>query len=252
MTSRQNTVRFLAFCLAGFIILCMCASVMSVLYFIFPQKDAKTHEVSLNEVDIVDITISKDQLRIETGNSFMIKIPSYVSYDYHNDKLVVKEKRHPFTKGVVTITIPYGKVFKEFNIDAGIGKITIDNIVTDSFTLEAGVGDIDISKLNVFKKFKIDGGVGDISISNADVSILDVKAGVGNISIGAFVRESGSVDLGIGNVNLDLLDNQDLYRFDVSKGIGSVNVFGNNVEGAFGTGDIMIRLDGGIGNINVH
>ena len=121
---------------------------------------------------------------------------------------------------------------------------------TKKFVLKAGVGDINIKNLFVADSFKLNGGVGDIKISDATVDKLNLEAGVGNVSISADVRSDSSIKLGIGNVNLDLLN--DDYRFDVDKGIGSVSIFGTNVNGLYGNGNTLIKVNGGIGNIDIH
>lgn len=250
--TNKNTVRFLAYALAAFIIICMCTTIFSVFYYIEPRYENNIFlEISPTEhVSKLEIDIEKDQLIIKSEcDKFSVNAPKYVKAYTDNDKYVIKEKKHYLRRGIIEVCLT-PEVYDSISINAGVGKIDVNSMSTKKFVLKAGVGDINIKNLFVADSFKLNGGVGDIKISDATVDKLNLEAGVGNVSISADVRSDSSIKLGIGNVNLDLLN--DDYRFDVDKGIGSVSIFGTNVNGLYGNGNTLIKVNGGIGNIDIH
>ena len=58
--------------------------------------------------------------------------------------------------------------------------------------------------------------------------------------------------MGVGAAELTFIG-QENYRILVDKGIGSINVAGNDLaDGAvFGTGDTLVQVDGGVGSIRI-
>ncbi len=252
----NSTRRFLALALAAIIIIGMCTTLASFIYYVIPSKTVSSQYVGIEGetgINKLEINIDKDELIIKNDSKFAIEAPKYVSEDTLGDKLVIKEKDHWFKRrGVITLYIPYNKTFEDITINAGVGKITIDSLSGKNLYMDAGVGDIRIDKLDILEKAKIHGGIGNIEIKNSNVGILDLDAGIGNVNIATDVRISGYIDLGIGNIDIDLLGSEDSYKFDASKGIGEIKIFGKSFEGISGNGEALIKIDGGIGSINVY
>lgn len=253
MTSSQRVIKIFAQALAYFIIASIIISAVSFVYFISPKKDAKniTRDLQIkNDITSLDIDLKKSTLTIKIGDKYKIEAPEYVKTTVLDQKLQIKEKKNVYKKSNIVLYIP-DTLYDDIYINAGIGKIDITNLYTTNLTLKAGVGEISIDKLNVMNKFILDGGIGEVDIKNAYINSLDLDSGVGNIKLQAILKDTSYIDLGVGNVDLDL-DNALEYSFSISKGIGSVSVFGENATGNFGSGDTLIKIDGGIGNISVY
>ena len=64
----------------------------------------------------------------------------------------------------------------------------------------------------------------------------------------------GNNDLkfGIGDSRLTLMGNQSDYKFDIKNSIGTININNNSVSvGSIGNGNNNIKINGGIGTINI-
>lgn len=91
-----------------------------------------------------------------------------------------------------------------------------------------------------------DGGI--INISN-----LSLVVGVGNCNISASLKNNNVIEAGVGQLNIELLDNIDDYKIKLTKGIGDITI--NNLKitdnNTFGNGNKNISLTGGIGPISI-
>lgn len=60
-------------------------------------------------------------------------------------------------------------------------------------------------------------------------------------------------DLGVGESNITLIDNNDDYKLDIEKGLGNITVDGTSVSNIKeqGKGNNSIEVSGGIGAINL-
>ena len=99
----------------------------------------------------------------------------------------------------------------------------------------------------------MEGGAGDITVKSGALRDLDLSIGVGELDITARLEGSCKLDLGIGETKLKLLGTADDYCIEVSKGLGSINVDGTDVKNntTIGNGKHMIKLNSGVGNIDV-
>ena len=109
------------------------------------------------------------------------------------------------------------------------------------------------NRLNVVNFTSIDSGAGEVVIKDGSVNNLDLDMGIGKVKLNLEVIGNSEIDAGIGELNLVLLGNDDDYRINVDKGIGSIKFNGESVdaETTVGNGDNIIDIDGGVGNINV-
>ena len=77
--------------------------------------------------------------------------------------------------------------------------------------------------------------------------------GVGNCNISASLKNNNVIESGVGQLNIELLDNIDDYKIKLTKGIGDITI--NNLkitdDNTFGNGNKNISLTGGIGPISI-
>lgn len=61
------------------------------------------------------------------------------------------------------------------------------------------------------------------------------------------------IEAGVGKLDIDLTDDTDNYTIKVSKGLGSITIDGREVENdkEYGTGETYVRIDGGVGAIEI-
>ena len=188
---------------------------------------------------------------------FKIEINNFSEYNITNNTLSIKDikkfKINTHGDMYLTLYIPYGKTFDSVNIDGGAGVIKIDTLKTDSLDFDIGAGKVTINNLEVYKTTKIDGGAGSIDILAGSLAYTKFNMGVGNVSIRSIFSGTNIIDMGVGNLSIDLLDSISNYKFNVEKGIGNITIDGENKKnGVYGEGYTWMKIDGGVGNINIH
>lgn len=211
----------------------------------FPAADVNKLSVDLIKADLI----------IKSGNKLSLSSDSdYITYSLKKSKLTVIEKTHLLKKagGTVVLTIPKDKRFSDFDINTGAGNISADEISSLSFDLDYGAGNVEINKLRVESEAKIDGGAGKIVIHDGKLNNTDISVGVGNITVTAMMTGNTDIECGVGKTDLTLLGGEDLYSFDVDKGVGSVTISGEDVgDGKYGYGGNLVEIDGGVGSVIV-
>ncbi|MBR1377171.1 MAG: DUF4097 family beta strand repeat protein [Bacilli bacterium] len=258
MTSNQKIVKGLAITLAVVIIIGIVnAAVWSLcsISFIFGNHtyDGATEIYNINDVDNIEINIGASNLKIEESDTFKIEIPNYVTYDVKNNKLTINEKSRFFLKSSnIKVYLPTEKQFDSVKINGGAGNIEIVNLTAKNVDFELGAGKVTVGNLEANLSFALDGGAGDFKLNSGYLNNADIDMGVGNFIIRATLNGKADIDMGVGNLDIDLVDEIDNYTFDIDKGIGNVTIDGKNVSGRLGSGNTLIEIDGGVGNIKIY
>ena len=178
-------------------------------------------------------------------------------FDEENNSLKIKEDSRSIlsknNKGDLILYLPENSQFKTVKIQAKAGKIQIENLVTDFLSLELGVGETSIQRLNVSENCKIESGAGKVSLLDGRIKNLDLDLGVGKFELTSSLLGSNKINAGIGSLELNLLGNKKDYLIKADKGIGAIHVDESVVsdDSTVGTGENTIKIDGGIGNIDV-
>ena len=182
-----------------------------------------------------------ETLKAETNNSNI-----NCKQNYQN--IQIKEKsRNWFAKnneGDLIVYVPEGIEFETIRINAGAGKINIEELNTKELVLNLGAGNTEISRVNVSEKCSIDGGVGKLSILSGTISQTDLVSKITGKS---------DINSGIGKVSIKLLGDKDNYKFKINKGIGAIDIAGEEMKDGqeWGNGKNYIDIDGGIGEIKI-
>ena len=216
------------------------------------ESDVFTKEqVSELEIDLLvaDITVLKgDSIEIDsTKNSFRV-------YN-RNGKLSLEEKNTLFSRDEnrhVTIRLPEDFTFKKVDIDTGAGDISAELLSTEYLELDVGAGYVTFDELNVTKKCDIDCGAGTFSVKNGSLHNLDFSLGVGKADISAHVLANADIESGVGELRLKLLGGKEAYTLAIEKGLGILTVDSQLIsDSLIGNGENKIKIEGGVGNINV-
>ena len=141
----------------------------------------------------------------------------------------------------------------EVEIEGGAGTVNIDSLETQGLYLEVGAGAVKIENVKVSKELKIDGGAGKTELEHTEVNNLDADLGVGEFTYNGLLTGNTDIDSGVGNIKMDLTDDIKNYTIDIDKGLGNVTLDGKNIETnrVHGTGKNKIKIDGGVGNIDI-
>lgn len=269
MTSAQKIIKYLALCLATFLMFLIISSLLGVFYSVSKILDVqKDNEVTMDKMSTVnfktddisslDINLLFTNLIIKQGDVLHVETNNEkVHFDEENNSLKIKEDSRSWlsqnNKGNLILYLPENSQFKTVKIQAGAGKIQIENLVTDSLSLELGAGETSIQRLNVSENCKIESGAGKVSLLDGRIKNLDLDLGVGKFELTSSLLGSNKINAGIGSLELNLLGNKKDYLIKADKGIGTIHVDEAVVsdDSTIGTGENTIKIDGGIGNIDV-
>ena len=269
MTSAQKIIKYLALCLATFLIFLIISSVLGVFYSVSKILDVqKDNEITMDKMSTVnfkiddisslDINLLFTNLIIKQGNNLYVETNNEkVHFDEEKNSLKIKEDSRSLlsknNKGDLILYLPANSQFKTVKIQAKAGKIQIENLVTDFLSLELGAGETSIQRLNVSENCKIESGAGKVSLLDGRIKNLDLDLGVGKFELTSSLLGSNKINAGIGSLELNLLGNKKDYLIKADKGIGTIHVDEAVVsdDSTIGTGGNTIKIDGGIGNIDV-
>lgn len=281
MTATQKVIKYLALAFAIFLIITITSAILTGIYalvssldlingkdrpvlskdylVISETKDDIQADINLKEIDI---ELSATELQIKIADKFKVETNNpEIKYKEDNGKIrIIENEEHKLWfigkdfDSKLMIYLPQNvEIYEKVKIKAGAGKISIDNLETKKFKLEQGAGKVEISNLLVSDEAIIEGGAGEISIKAGKIRNLRLDQGLGKTYINAELLGENNIDSGIGALDLNLTLPKESYRFNIKKGIGKVTV--NDVKiGSdllFGEGVNYIKVDGGIGNINI-
>ncbi len=152
-------------------------------------------------------------------------------------------------RGKIVIRVPSGKKFRTAKMDTGAGRVEIDRLEADDLSLEFGVGRVVIKELVARRFAKIETGAGVVEIRKAELTDLGLDMGVGKVDMKVAVREKGQIQGGMGELNLQLIGDNDDYCVELDQGIGAVewhDLEQNNLNGK-----VKVKIDAGVGKVNL-
>ena len=262
MSGPQKAIKILAIILAIFIIFNIIKGIIIGLTFFARinnnndnNTEVKTFSQSYQNVSKIDIeTVSADiiikngsEIRVEANN-----IKNNFTSNIKNGTLKIEENKTWFNSssivGKITVYIP--EKINNLKIDSGAGKIQVSDIKANNFKIDQGAGKLTIENSS-FTSSDINGGAGEIKIVSSELNNLKLDAGVGKIDLEGKITGNSKIECGIGEMNISLLGDKDQYNIVAEKGIGSIKINGKE-RTEYGEGENKIKLEGGIGAINVN
>ncbi len=273
MTSVQKVIKYAAMAFAIFLVVNIISAIIIGLYtlgnvfgLVNSTKNAITEDLKVisnetTKISTLKIELGFTNLHIKTGERFKVETNnSNISYKENNGSVVIKENNFKWlsfnhnTESSLIVYLPEDMIaLDEVEIENGAGTVNIDSLKTQGLYLEVGAGEVKIKNVNVSKELKLDGGAGKTELENSEVNNLDANLGVGEFIYNGLLTGNTDIDSGIGNIRIDLTDDNKNYTIDIDKGLGNVTLDGKNIETnrVHGTGNNHIKIDGGVGNINI-
>lgn len=272
MTTAQKVIKYLATAFAVFLIITIISAILSggyallsALGLIHTNKDIvmenlKVISKEVKEVTTLKIDLAYTNLDIKTGDDFKVETNnSNITFEENNGSVKIKEENRNWLKNDnissnLIICIPEDMIaIDETKIQTGAGKINIEKLNTQSLYLELGAGDVYIENVIATGETKIDGGVGKTELKYCEINNLKANLGMGEFTFSGKLTGKSEIDSGIGAINIDLIDNKNNYKIDVSKGLGNVTLDGQKLETdrVYGIGENYLDIDGGIGEIKI-
>lgn len=272
MTTAQKVIKYLATAFAVFLIITIISAILSggyallsALGLIHTNKDIVTENLKViskevKEVTTLKIDLAYTNLNIKTGDDFKVETNnSKITFEENNGSVKIKEENRNWLKNDtissdLIICIPEDMIaIDETKIQTGAGKINIEKLNTQSLYLELGAGDVYIENVIATGETKIDGGVGKTELKSCEINNLKASLGMGEFTFSGKLTGKSEIDSGVGAINIDLIDNKNNYKIDVSKGLGNVTLDGQKLETdrVYGIGENYLDIDGGIGEIKI-
>lgn len=210
----------------------------------------------------LDIEVGATNVRIERGDGFQILADEEViEFRRSGNKVYLKEKDFGWFEnwnkigGELKIILPEDAgELRRFSLNAGAGTVYAEEIHVYEADIALGAGRAEFSGLNVTGKTKMDGGAGYLKLTDANLTNIDLDMGVGKVEIDGKITGSGTIDAGVGKLELRLKGSEDDYRMRFEKGLGSITVNGvSKGDGeTWGNGKDLVKVDGGVGAIEIR
>ena len=272
MTTAQKVIKYLATAFAVFLIITIISAILSGVYallsalgLIHTNKDVVTENLKViskevKEVTTLKIDLAYTNLDIKTGDDFKVETNnSKITFEENNGSVKIKEENRNWLNNNnmssnLIIYIPEDMIaIDETKIQTGAGKINIEKLNTQSLYLELGAGDVYIENVIATGETKIDGGVGKTELKSCEINNLKANLGMGEFTFSGKLTGKSKIDSSVGAINIDLIDNKNNYKIDVSKGLGNVTLDGQKLETdrVYGIGENYLDIDGGIGEIKI-
>lgn len=277
MNSAQKTIRTIAIGFAWFLSITIIVAIVSTVLALTNVFDNGKNRVSkmvnleeyTNTVEKIEIESSIYNIELIEGDIFSVDLQN-VSDKYDVEvkgktlKIGGKEyKRFGLfnflgnssiqKKGIIIVSIPSDMNLKKFEMDGGVGNISIDSIYAEEIEIDGGVGDISGNTIAA-NKIKVNCGAGNVKLFGMDCKDVKIDGGVGNIELGGQFTGDLDIDAGLGNIDLSIQGNEDDYKMKVEQGLGSVKVDGKKISGEYQSGNYasqVIDIDGGVGNVTI-
>lgn len=269
MTEVQKVIKYMAIALAIILIVSIVSGVISFflgmgLIFNIGSKDVIGETTGMTfeqeEVSRLDIKIAASNLTIRKGDKLHATTNNKnIEINQRNNKIEIKEKgvNRWYSKNngsELTIYIPEDVLLNEVEIEAGAGRINIEDIKTEKFDLQLGAGETVINNIEVKRECEINGGAGKIEIKSSLLYNLDLDLGIGETIIQAKLIGNSDIDAGVGNLNLNLQGEKEEYKIRAEKGVGTIKIDNEDVKNntVYGEGQNFVKIDGGVGNIKIN
>lgn len=261
MTTIQKIIKYFALILAFTLVIIIFQGMFSV-FRIFNLKKEETNKellplktIDLTEISKLDISLKATDLEIKEGKQYKVETNiKKIDCAKKAGILKIEEKGLKVNKNSsnskIVITIPKNDDLKEIEIKNAAGVTNIIHIYTDELKLEHGAGLAILKNVTVNKKTEIKNGAGKLEVENTLFNNLNLEQGLGEAIINAEVHGKSKIQLGIGNIDLTLIDGLKNYSIEGTKGIGNIKI--NNKETCYyGDGENKIKINGGIGNLEI-
>ena len=269
MSTSKKIVKFIAEALAIILIALLVYGLSYFIYglsFVFGNNN-KYHDsiLLINNNEIRDLNNYSFNIKTEK-TSVIIKSSDVFNVSTNNKNIGIEYNKDTNTINIMerklllfnfldsydmTIYLP-DALFKEINIDTNAGNIISERFSTNKLNLTVGSGKVQIDSLVVYKKAVLRTGIGNVNISGKHINNLDLSSGIGQTNIKSNLSGKNVIEGGVGNIELNLNNDENNYSFEVEKGIGDIILNGDvKSDGVYGDGPHSIKCESNIGKITI-
>lgn len=155
------------------------------------------------------------------------------------------------------IILPEKRILDAGRISIGAGSLNISDIDAGQLQIESGAGSIKGSGIHA-DTVLLRTGAGSLDLHDCSFDDTVIETGAGRVLFEGDLTSKTEISTGAGSVELTLSGSEDDYRFDFTRGIGSVRIgrasYNGIGSGTAGNMDADRRLDitTGIGSVRVR
>ncbi len=209
------------------------------------------------DLEICKLTIKKgEKLKVEASN---------VTQDFEckveQNELKIKEtpkSRWFFNQlneavAEVIIYVPETLELREAKIETGINETNMEYLKAEKVDIQMGLGKSQIQEL-IAGNAKIEAGAGESKIENSQIESLKLQTGLGSLKLTSKILKNADIDCGMGKVEIDLIGKPEDYQVKAETGLGSFKVNGKQVSDnqVIGEGNSIIKVEAGVGETVVN
>lgn len=210
-----------------------------------------------SDIHSLDIRIGAADFTIKQADTFSVESNlKYLTVSEENGVLSIIEESKKgvnYEGPILTLYMPTDMMYETIDISTGAGKLTADALSTKYLEFQLGAGDAYISNLIVESEADMKGGAGKITVADGSIRDLELEMGVGELNLTAALLGDSDLTFGVGESNLTLLGDEEDYRIEMEKGLGSIAIDGKIITDSerLGNGQNSIEMQGGVGSINL-
>ena len=213
-----------------------------------------------SDVEELDIEIAFADFEIKVGDELKVEGQIYEDFkiEVENKTLKIEDvnKKWIFNSNdaaQLTLYVPEDLIFTKAEIEIGAGTTNIEKLKVANLDLNLGAGAVKIQNCEA-EKTDIECGAGKVVIENSTLKNLKLDTGVGEFSYSGYILGNSAIECGIGKLTLNLEGGEELYSIEAEHGIGAIKLNGSNLENnkTVGSGENIIKLEGGIGEIQIN
>lgn len=226
----------------------------------FPAEGIKKLKFDL---DAADICLESSDSAQEYEVTLNCGYKKYFSCEQDGDTLVVTydRKNKMINSNVsITVVVPKTERLEALTIDSGAGDVefTGDSFQIKKVTLDTGAGDVTAVGLDISELFDIDCGAGDVEISQSTFQDVSIDCGAGDFELYGEVKGDIDLSTGAGEANLILKGKESDFNYDLSVGVGGIEIDGRKSDGLSSSKKIenenatkTITVDSGVGEVEI-
>lgn len=260
MSNKDKLIKYGAILLAGiliFEIISIIASLINGVVGLFISNNTLgEYNNTYKYVENIDIDVVGSSIEIIEGDNYSVDItnnPDNYRIRYKNNILKIDKEKFSFKDdSVIVITVPKNSILKELEIESN-GKVILEDVNVNEANIDMGAGTLKAYN-SKFNSIDIDGGAGEIKLDDCILNNLELDSGVGKIDINSSITGNSKISAGVGEIDITLLGNKEDYCLVLEKGIGTIKVNDETVNDkeVIGSGLNKLKIEGGIGSINVN
>lgn len=226
------------------------------------DSDELVYEYATSDIKNLDLDISAAELSFTEGtesDSIVVRLYDckgrYYEGGVSGNTLKVKyEQEHDFYDNDerIVIEIPSGVSFEKIDLDIGAtnAEFSLRDVSCDTLLLDVGAGNIVADEFVVKEYMEVNAGVGNVEINGGTYRDITLECGMGNFSMEGALEGNLIAECGMGSMDLELNGDANAYNYELSCGMGELNVNGTKYSSI--AGSHKVKNEGAIGTISLE